>query len=96
MNSFLTGCGCWQGDRKVHEDRWRTAADASKSADAGGRTLREIELLTPIRYSAGDPVEAWLNDLLCLDVHHTHAQQVGGLGLDRGAQVAARRPPQIT
>ena len=31
------------------------------------RTLREIKLETPIRYSAGDKIERWLNDLLCLD-----------------------------
>ena len=31
------------------------------------RTLRETKLETPIRYSAGDKVERWLNSLLCLD-----------------------------
>ncbi|KAH7885613.1 GNAT acetyltransferase 2-domain-containing protein [Phlebopus sp. FC_14] len=31
------------------------------------RTLREIKLETPIRYSAGDKIEKWLNSLLCLD-----------------------------
>ena len=33
----------------------------------GGRTFREVALTTPIRYAAGDPIEGWLNDLLCLD-----------------------------
>lgn len=32
------------------------------------RTLREIKLEEPIRYSEGDGVEKWLNELLCLDV----------------------------
>lgn len=32
-----------------------------------GRTLREVVLDEPIRYAPGDPVEAWLNKLLCLD-----------------------------
>ncbi|MCO5612539.1 hypothetical protein L7F22_066807 [Adiantum nelumboides] len=32
-----------------------------------GRTFREVELSEPIRYSVGDPVEAWLNELLCLN-----------------------------
>mgnify|MGYP003686005945 CR=1 FL=1 len=32
-----------------------------------GRTLREVSLEEPIRYAAGDPVEKWLNSLLCLD-----------------------------
>ncbi|KAI0276813.1 GNAT acetyltransferase 2-domain-containing protein [Russula aff. rugulosa BPL654] len=31
------------------------------------RTLREVKLDTPIRYSTGDKVEQWLNALLCLD-----------------------------
>ncbi|KAG8928556.1 hypothetical protein FRC02_006740 [Tulasnella sp. 418] len=31
------------------------------------RTLREIKLEEPIRYSPGDKVELWLNSLLCLD-----------------------------
>lgn len=26
-----------------------------------------MELAEPIRYNAGDPIEAWLNELLCLD-----------------------------
>ena len=34
----------------------------------GGRVLREVALDEPIRYKLGDPVEKWLNDLLCLDV----------------------------
>ncbi|EGV60662.1 N-acetyltransferase 10 [Yamadazyma tenuis] len=32
------------------------------------RTLREVVLDEPIRYAPGDPVEKWLNKLLCLDV----------------------------
>jgi len=33
-----------------------------------GRVLREVKLEEPIRYSANDPVEAWLNQLLCLNI----------------------------
>ena len=33
----------------------------------GGRTLREVKLEEPIRYGPNDAVEAWLNDLLCLN-----------------------------
>ncbi|ODN93460.1 N-acetyltransferase 10 [Cryptococcus wingfieldii CBS 7118] len=46
---------------------------SSKSASAGpsgaglARSLREIKLDEPIRYSPGDNVEKWLNNLLCLD-----------------------------
>ena len=35
---------------------------------AGGRTLKEFKLEEPIRYAPNDPVEKWLNALLCLDV----------------------------
>jgi N-acetyltransferase 10 len=31
------------------------------------RTLREVKLDAPIRYSVGDKIEQWLNALLCLD-----------------------------
>lgn len=51
------------------------AADEATAAAAGGtpaRTFREILLQEPIRYASGDPVERWLNDLLCLDAaEHT-------------------------
>ncbi|KAL3232464.1 hypothetical protein RNJ44_04380 [Nakaseomyces bracarensis] len=33
-----------------------------------GRKLKEVALDEPIRYAPGDPVEKWLNKLLCLDV----------------------------
>lgn len=32
-----------------------------------GRQLKEITLDEPIRYGSNDPIERWLNDLLCLD-----------------------------
>eukprot|EP01028_Stygiella_incarcerata_P000310 TRINITY_DN10345_c2_g1_i1.p1 TRINITY_DN10345_c2_g1~~TRINITY_DN10345_c2_g1_i1.p1 ORF type:complete len:916 (-),score=243.44 TRINITY_DN10345_c2_g1_i1:253-3000(-) len=32
-----------------------------------GRVLREVELEDPIRYGSNDPVEKWLQELLCLD-----------------------------
>ena len=32
-----------------------------------GRTLRELRLNDPIRYGRDDPIEQWLNQLLCLD-----------------------------
>ncbi|XP_072172418.1 RNA cytidine acetyltransferase-like [Diadema setosum] len=42
-----------------------TAATATK---AEGRVLHEVTLEESIRYSAGDSVERWLNELLCLNV----------------------------
>lgn len=60
-----------KGDAKVHEERWAAAAAAAATASSGGLSstgpLREIELSSPIRYAAKDPVESWLNKLLCLD-----------------------------
>lgn len=32
-----------------------------------GRLLKELQMQVPIRYGNGDPIEKWLNDLLCLD-----------------------------
>jgi N-acetyltransferase 10 len=43
------------------------AAGGGGGAAAGGRLFKEIVLSEPIRYAAGDRVERWLNDLLCLD-----------------------------
>uniref|UniRef100_A0A8C0FYX5 RNA cytidine acetyltransferase n=1 Tax=Bubo bubo TaxID=30461 RepID=A0A8C0FYX5_BUBBB len=34
---------------------------------SSARTLHEVSLHESIRYAPGDPVEKWLNDLLCLD-----------------------------
>jgi N-acetyltransferase 10 len=47
----------------------KTDASASTTTltPIGGRTLREIKLSEPIRYAPGDPVEKWLNELLCLN-----------------------------
>eukprot|EP01084_Bolivina_argentea_P209735 357186_1 len=46
---------------KSHKNRRN---DNSKE---NARRLREISLEEPIRYSDGDPIELWLNDLLCLN-----------------------------
>ena len=32
----------------------------------GMRMLKEVSLDEPIRYGLNDPIEQWLNDLLCL------------------------------
>lgn len=47
----------------------RTTGKAAKADNSftGGRSLREITLSEPIRYTQGDQVEKWLNNLLCLD-----------------------------
>ncbi|XP_039014425.1 RNA cytidine acetyltransferase 1-like [Hibiscus syriacus] len=33
-----------------------------------GRIFKKIELSESIRYASADPIESWLNDLLCLDI----------------------------
>lgn len=43
------------------------ASAAGRSGSGLVRSLREIKLEEPIRYSPGDNVEKWLNHLLCLD-----------------------------
>ena len=48
-------------------DRSGKATKTTEGVAYGGRTLRETTLSEPIRYAPGDPVEAWLNKLLCLD-----------------------------
>lgn len=53
------------------DDDTTTTTSSSKKpitkAPPKSRTLREIKLDTPIRYSTGDQIEKWLNGLLCLD-----------------------------
>jgi N-acetyltransferase 10 len=39
--------------------------------------VRELSLSQPIRYAPGDPVEAWLNQLLCLDAS-VSTEETGG------------------
>ncbi|VDI03871.1 Hypothetical predicted protein [Mytilus galloprovincialis] len=43
------------------------ATKSDSVSSATGRALHEIVLNDSIRYANGDPVEKWLNDLLCLD-----------------------------
>lgn len=47
------------------------------AAEPAGRTLREVVLDEPIRYAPGDPVEKWLNRLLCLDAAVGKARATG-------------------
>lgn len=54
-------------DAQVADRSTGKAAKASDTVHASGRSLREITLSEPIRYSKGDAVEKWLNMLLCLD-----------------------------
>lgn len=48
---------------------------------ATARILREVELHEPIRYAPGDPVEKWLNKLLCLDATLAKNQKLASKGM---------------
>ncbi len=54
------------GDGAIEVDRSSGKA-AKDTTFQSGRSLKEITLSEPIRYTQGDPVEKWLNTLLCLD-----------------------------
>ncbi|CAM0871752.1 unnamed protein product [Alopecurus aequalis] len=41
---------------------------ASKDGPNSSRLFKKIELNESIRYASGDPIETWLNELLCLDL----------------------------
>lgn len=68
----VAGSKTKKGERQVHEERWKVAAQSaanySQSGSAGSRILTELTLEAPIRYNSNDPVEKWLNNLLCMDI----------------------------
>ena len=51
-----------KNNKVKHEARWAEAARHN-----AGRALHELTLSEPIRYSAEDPVESWLDGFLCLN-----------------------------
>lgn len=54
-------------DAEVADRSTNKAAANGGTTSGRGRSLREITLTDPIRYSLGDSVEKWLNKVLCLD-----------------------------
>ncbi|KAF6229909.1 hypothetical protein HO133_004246 [Letharia lupina] len=54
-------------DAEIADRSTGKAAANGDNASSRGRSLREITLTEPIRYSQGDSVEKWLNKVLCLD-----------------------------
>ena len=54
-------------DAEVADRSTGKASANGDNASGRGRSLREITLTEPIRYSQGDSVEKWLNKVLCLD-----------------------------
>ncbi len=55
------------GSAEVADRSTGKAAKVQDGGFSGGRSLREVTLSEPIRYSKGDNVEKWLNMVLCLD-----------------------------
>jgi N-acetyltransferase 10 len=77
-----------KGQRKVHEERWKVAAEmAASGSGTAGRTLTELTLETPIRYGKGDPVESWLNQLLCLDSSNAATRLVNVMPAPRDCEL---------
>ena len=79
----IAGPKAKKGEGKVHEERWAASAAAASDAftnlnNGSSGPLREIELATPIRYGNDDPVETWLNKLLCLDCGNAAAMKLVG------------------
>eukprot|EP00605_Chrysophyceae_sp_TOSAG23-4_P000990 GSChrysophyteH1.ASY1.ANO1.1090.1 assembled CDS len=64
----------------------RGAANTSASARASN-TLTEFTLEEPIRYGSGDPVEEWLNRLLCLDVANSQTRLVSAMPAPRDCEL---------
>ena len=65
-------------DAQVHEHRYQAAAVAAQDNSSRSSRLREFTLQTPIRYAPGDAVEAWLNQLLCLDSSASATTKLSG------------------
>lgn len=49
------------------QNRVKASYQSSSGQEVMSRKLNEIQLDQPIRYGKNDPIEKWLNDLLCLD-----------------------------
>lgn len=73
----ISGPRAKKGEAKVHEQRYKAAAEAAEGDVLSG-PLREIELSMPIRYAQGDGIEKWLNKLLCLDCGSTSQLKLNG------------------
>lgn len=69
--------------RQAEREAKRVAAQGGGT----GRTLHEVHMETPIRYSEKDPVEAWLYDLLCLRAGGTRQVLTGGAPHPRNCEL---------
>lgn len=58
----------------------------SENNSIGSRSLTEVTLEEPIRYAPGDPVEKWLNKLLCLDATISTTKRLAEKGCPHPSQ----------
>uniref|UniRef100_A0A8C4QVS0 RNA cytidine acetyltransferase n=2 Tax=Eptatretus burgeri TaxID=7764 RepID=A0A8C4QVS0_EPTBU len=65
--------------QSVQSQQANTAENKDSAATrlSSARTLHETSLSESIRYGPGDPVEKWLNDLLCLDCLNVQHVAIG-------------------
>eukprot|EP00435_Cladocopium_sp_Y103_P027438 s3740_g6.t1 len=66
---------------KLIEDLKKNKGSGRATGSLGDRTMRELSLEEPIRYAPGDPIEAWLCQLLCLDAAQVPKLQLNSLPL---------------
>jgi N-acetyltransferase 10 len=67
LRQQTSGVGGGKGKKSSSSSSSGSFGDGTTASSAGGRSLKELALQDPIRYGSGDPVEQWLNQLLCLD-----------------------------
>ncbi|KAJ3224271.1 N-acetyltransferase 10 [Clydaea vesicula] len=70
----------------------RSGKETSGATSSGSRALREIQLNTPIRYGVNDPVEKWLNNLLCLDSSNNTASLFSNLPMKGNGPTGCPHP----
>jgi len=49
-----------KGERQVHEERWRKAAEAVSALGAGRRSVVEVGMEEPVLWRGKDPLERWV------------------------------------
>jgi N-acetyltransferase 10 len=75
-----------KGEKRGHENRWKASAEAA-AMGSGINKLTEMTLDEPIRYGKNDPVEKWLNNLLCLDVSNSQTRLVSSMPAPRDCEL---------
>ncbi|KAG5000198.1 hypothetical protein JHK87_021270 [Glycine soja] len=71
LSSTVNGCTGRSLSLKLVQQLEEQSHVSTKSTKDTGRLFKKIELSESIRYASGDPIESWLNSLLCLDASNT-------------------------